>query len=84
MPKKKEEKKPKVEAEVLPEPKVEAKVSKKKAEEAEDLGTLGRYKIKIHKISKIVLNGREYNDVHLINGQTMLLSDEDLKKQLHL
>lgn len=60
------------------EPKVVAK------EEPKKLDTLGMRRIQIQKLSKRVLNGRELNDVHLINGETMLLSDEDLAKQLNI
>lgn len=76
----KEEKKPEVKEEKKPEAKEEEKPKSKK-EKLEDLGTLGSAKIKIHKLGKKVVHGVEYNDVHLINGETMLLSDRDLEKQ---
>ena len=89
MPKKKEEKKEVVKDE---KPKEEVKKEepkkpkkkkkeKQKVEELKDLGTLGIRNIKIHYKGKKVVNGKEYLDIHLINGETMLLSDDDFKKQ---
>lgn len=84
MPKKKEkaEEKPVAsEEKVVKEETVEKekKVEKKKDKE---LGFLGVQKIKVTYIGKKEINGREYNDVHLINGTTHLLSDRDLEQQL--
>ena len=86
MPKKKKKEvkkvaKPKVEKEAkkVEKPKEEKKVEKTK--KLEDLGTIGLHNLKIHYKGKKVVNGKEYNDVHLINGQTFLLSDRDFKLQ---
>lgn len=42
---------------------------------------LGLYKIKILKIEKATINGREYNNVFLADGTTVLLNDHDLAAQ---
>ena len=66
-----------VESEITEPKKEEVKIEKK-------FGTIGIHKLPIHNIVKKTLNGIEYNDVHLLNGQTMLLSDSDLEKQRSL
>lgn len=45
------------------------------------LGTMGPEKIEIVYLGKQVVNEREYNDVHLADGTTYLMTDLDLKNQ---
>ena len=52
-----------------------------KKTEPTKLGTLGKFKLPIHTISKKTVNGIVYNDVHLVNGEEMILSDKDLEAQ---
>ncbi len=52
-------------------------------EDVKSLGTMGPLKVPITYLGKKVgSNGLEYNDVHLADGTTYLMTDEDLKKQL--
>jgi len=64
---------PKAKKPEVKEPKVEKK--------PKGLGSLGVKNIKIQSKGIRKLNGREYVDIQLINGETMLLTEKDFKKQ---
>ena len=49
--------------------------------EEKDFGTLGRLGIRIMYLGKKEVRGRSLNEVHLADGTTYLLSDEDLENQ---
>ena len=47
-----------------------------------EFGFLAPHKIKITKIVRVVVEGREYNKISLSNNSTELLSDEELNGRL--
>lgn len=53
------------------------------APKVEDLGTLGKHKVKILKVSDVEINGRQYKDLVLGDRTTARLTPEEFEAQLN-
>lgn len=63
----------------VPEAKVKEPKKEKFVEKMPILGKLGL--VNVRKITKVVINGRELNEVYCEDGTTYLLSEADMDKQ---